>query len=106
MTLPNAPSGWAAYRALRQEPERTPHPRHGNYRHGMRTPEYRTIIRRLRFAAWALRKPGRLMALPDAVLDSYFPPRPAGWKASPFAAAARQRKVNVGEFVGDEKSPL
>jgi hypothetical protein len=80
MTLPNAPSGWAAFRALRQKPARAPPPRHGNYRHGMRTPEYRDTMRRLRFADWALRKAGRLMALPEETVNSLCRPVPGGWR--------------------------
>jgi len=80
VNLHNAPSGWAAFRALRQTPAHTRPVHHGNLRHGGRSREFRVIMRELRFAGWLMRKPGRLMAMPDALLDAWCPPRPMGWQ--------------------------
>lgn len=102
MTRPNAPTGWAAFRALRQTAAPIKPARHGNWRHGTRTLEHRHMMRRLRFVGWALRKPGRLMAMPDETLEIWCPPLPAGWKAYAAAANARHRNPDVGEFVGDD----
>ena len=79
--LRNAPSGWAAFRALRQTPAKIRPARHGNWRHGGRSKAFPGLMRELRFAGWLLRRPGRLMAMPDAVLDAWCPPPPLGWNA-------------------------
>ena len=75
MTIGNSPTGWAAFRALRQKPGPAHAPRHANWRHGMRSRDGQAIMRELRFAGWLLRKPGRLMAVPD----EWLPPTPLGW---------------------------
>ena len=73
----NRPAGWAAFRALRQKPGTAHAPRHGNWRHGMRSREGQAAMRQVRFVGWLLRKPGRLMAVPDAWLLA----TPLGWLA-------------------------
>lgn len=77
----NRSVGWAAFRALRQKPGPAHAPRHRNCRHGMRSREGQAIMRQLRFADWLLRKPGRLMAVPDEALGVWCRPRPLGWAA-------------------------
>lgn len=47
----------------------------------MRSRDGQAIMRELRFAEWLLRKPGRLMAVPDEALGAWCPPRPLGWAA-------------------------
>ena len=47
----NAPTGWAAFRALRQTPAPIPPRRHGNWKHGKYAKD--SITSRLRFR-WAI----------------------------------------------------
>ena len=37
------------------------------------------MMRKIRFAGWLLRKPGRLIAMPDEVLAARFPRPALGW---------------------------
>lgn len=61
------------------------------------------MMRQVRFAGWMLRKPGRLMAAPDALLATWLPPCPIGWagyRALRSLAGAEAGASNA-ECVGD-----
>jgi hypothetical protein len=51
----NSPTGWAAFRALRQRPAPVPRRRHGNRKHGNYTQSARASMALIRFCARALR---------------------------------------------------
>ena len=73
--LSNAPTGWAAFRAMRKPPTPLPHRLHGNWVHGRYSKariegmqELRQLVKILRGAWW----------LPIPGTDR---PKPIGWKA-------------------------
>ena len=85
MVLRNAPTGWAAFRAFRQEPAPIPVRHHGNWRHGGYSREGREAMALVRFCARLVRGgPGRLPKL------GLRPPRPLGWEGFPRGAGIRQ----------------
>lgn len=90
MNRHNDPTGWAAFRALRQAPSPAYAPRHGNWRHGMRSKAGIAAMRRVRLATrvWKMR-PRQLLAIPAEVFDAWFPlqPSPVGWRAYQQLAA-------------------
>ena len=81
MTRRNIPAGWAAFRALRQTPHTIRAPRHGNWKHGLRSlkgqAEMRMLRRTIRLLDWLEHSRGRTM--PD-FMGKWFPPRPLGWR--------------------------
>lgn len=80
MIRPNVPTGWSAFRVLRQEPERVRPLRHGNWKHGSRSERGRAKMRELRLLLRVINSPRVLARVPDGLLDQWFPPRPMGWR--------------------------
>jgi hypothetical protein len=76
MTLRNTPSGWAAFRELRQQPAPIPKRQHGNYRHGRFSRSGRTSMAMIRLCVRMLR--GGLGHMP---VSGFGPGMPLGWRA-------------------------
>lgn len=74
----NAPTGWAAFRAFRQEPARQFVRRHGNWKHGDYSKSRIAGMREVRLLARIVRSGRWEGPLP------WTRPAPPGWAAYPY----------------------
>ncbi len=94
----NVPSSWAGFRALRQRPAPICPPRHGNWKHGMRSRwgiaegrSVRALILAVDVLDGRRRVPDERLVSVAVSLAPFLAPRPVGWRGYRGAPRVRER---------------